>query len=360
MKTLQSIYFFLLQSCVIKACVVLILTGLLCFLLRILYKKRVHYFNQTPHFLSSALLKALYKPLLIFVTVMGVTYAFEWLCLGWTVESINLFHLTRHLFFIALFTKVLWDFVSLYKEGFLSRNVDKKVDRALIHALSQIAKITIIIITTLSLFQLFGLSIAGVLAFGGMGGIVIGFAAKDLLANVFGSLMLFLDRPFVIGDQIALSALKVEGQVKTIGWRVCEIITAEGRPIYIPNALFSNLVVENRSRTKSRRFSCCINLRYQDLAKVPAILEEIQAILKENPAIDKTRSIIVNLNELAHSSLNISVSAYTNLVDSADFLGMQQALYLEMLDCINRHGAKWAFQTNTVCLNSEALEASIK
>lgn len=360
MKTLQAVYLFLLQTCVIKACFVLILTGLLCFLLRILYKRCRQPSKQSTRALSNALIKAFYKPLLIFVTVMGVTYAFEWLCVGWTLASINLFHLIRRLFFIGLFAKTLWDFVSFYKEGFLIRNTHRTVDRTLVHALSQIAKIAIIIITALSLFQLFGLSIAGVLAFGGMGGIVIGFAAKDLLANVFGSLMLFLDRPFVIGDQIGLPALKVEGQVKAIGWRVCEILTAEGRPIYIPNALFSNLVVENRSRMQSRRFSCCISLRYQDLAKVPAILEEIQVILKKHPAIDKARSITVNLNELAHSSLNISVSAYTNLVDSADFLGMQQALYLEMLDCINRHGAKWAFQTNTVCLNSEVLEGGVK
>lgn len=353
MKTLQSIYFFLLQSCVIRACIVLILTGLACFILRILYQRYTHHFNKTTQFLSGTLLKALYKPSLIFVTMMGVTYAFEWLCLNWTLESINLFHLIRQLFFIGLLAKILWDFVSLYKEKFLSQVADKKVDRTLVHVLSQIAKLVIIIITVLSLFQLFGLSIAGVLAFGGMGGIVIGFAAKDLLANVFGSLMLFLDRPFVIGDWISLSALKVEGQVKAIGWRVCEVITAEGRPIYIPNALFSNLVVENRSRMQSRRFSCRVNLRYQDLAKVPSVLEEIQNILKKNAAIDKTRTISVNLNELAHSSLNILVVAYTNLVNSADFLVLQQTLYLEILDCIYRKGAKWAFQTNTVCLNGE-------
>ncbi len=338
----------------IKACIVLILAGIFCLVVRIFLQKLIHRFEQRSLILGTALLRALYKPLVIFIAVLGFTYACEMLCVAWMQESIPLLRLIRNLFFIGLFAWFLWDMTSFYGYTFLNRESNtKNVDVTLVHALSQIAKIIIIIITALSLFQLFGLSIAGVLAFGGMGGIVIGFAAKDLLANVFGSLMLFLDRPFVIGDQVALTALKVEGQVQEIGWRVCKILTADGRPIYVPNALFSNLVVENRSRMKFRRFSCCISLRYQDLAKIPAILEEIRSILRKNPAVDNTRSMTVNLNELAHSSLNLSINAYTNIINSADFLMIQQTLYLELLDCVYRHGAKWAFQTNTVCLEKD-------
>lgn len=356
MKVLQSVYRSLHPSCVIEACIVLILTGILCFILRIFYRKLTRHFQGGGYALGAVLLKALYKPLLIFVVVIGVTYAFETLCIAWALESSKLWPLIRHLFFIGLFAWFLWNSTSFYSHAFLNRDTKSKaVDRTLVHALSQIAKLAIILITALSLFQLFGLSIAGVLAFGGMGGIVIGFAAKDLLANVFGSLMLFLDRPFVMGDQIVLPALKVEGQVKEISWRVCKLLAADGRPIYIPNALFSNLIVENRSRMKFRRFSCCISLRYQDLTKVPAILEEIQSLLKDNPAVDTTRAMTVNLNELAPSSLNISVNAYTNIINSVDFLAMQQALFIELLDCIYRHGAQWAFQTNTVCLTNENL-----
>ncbi|MDQ8039094.1 MAG: mechanosensitive ion channel family protein [Rickettsiella sp.] len=358
MKILQSMSVILVKFCVIRACIVLIVTGLLCFILRVFYQKTIQRFKQRASFFSRVLLKALYKPLLILIAVVGVTYALEALCVKWSVASVSSCYFIRRLFFIAALAWFLWNFVSLYRNEYLKRNIaTHKVDRTLVHALSQIAKLAIIIITALSLFQLLGLSIAGVLAFGGMGGIVIGFAAKDLLANVFGCLMLLLDRPFVIGEQINVPALKVEGQVKAIAWRVCEILTSEGRPVYIPNALFSSLVVENLSRMQSRRFSCCIRLRYEDLAKVPAILEGIQQILRKNSAIDKTRTITVNLNELAPSSLNIVVNAYTDLVNSADFLILQQALHLEIVECINHHSAKWAFQTNSVYLTTEDLSA---
>jgi MscS family membrane protein len=356
LKILQSIYTILLQLCIIRVCVALVLTGLSCFVFRILYQKTVQRSSKSRHFLSTALLKALYRPLLIFIAGIGIIYALELLCLNWQLESIGLFHFLRNLLFIGLCAWVLWNFVSLYSQAFLKGDIKTKAaDSTFIYAIDHIAKIAITIITVLSLFQLFGLSIAGVLAFGGMGGIVIGFASKDLLANIFGSLILFLDRPFVIGNQIALPALKIEGEVKTIGWRVCRVQMPNGYPVYIPNALFSNLLIENRSRVNYRRFSCSISLRYQDSAKLPAILREIKSLLNENSAIDKTRAITVNLNKLAHSSLNILVEAYTDITNNADFLDMQQALYVALLDCIHRHGAKWAFPSSHIFLNTEEL-----
>ncbi len=159
----------------------------------------------------------------------------------------------------------------------------------------------------------------------------------------------------MIGDQIRLPALKVEGTVEEIGWRVCRIRTPECRPMYIPNALFSNIVVENPSRMQFRRFYCRISLRYQDAMKIPEILQAIRLILEKNTAIDKNRSITVALNEFGNTSLNVVVTAYTTIINSADFLKFQQDLLLDLLACITRHGAEWSFPSQTVYLNKEAL-----
>ncbi len=357
MNFLQTISITLLQFCMLKALIILLLTAILCFLFPICYQKYQRHLNHKPHILSLVVLESIYRPLLVLIAVMGILYALESLCMAWKGISTDQFHLIRNLAFTALLAWFLWRFVSFYKAAFLKASKNKTIDKTLVHGLSQIAKLTIIIITALSIFQIFGFSIAGVLAFGGMGGIIIGFAAKDLLSNLFGSCMLFLDRPFVIGDQINLPALKVEGTVEEIGWRVCRIRTPDCRPVYIPNALFSNLVVENPSRMKYRRFYCQISLRYQDLMKVPAILEEMQSILKDNMAIDKDRPITVNLRELGNTSLNLVVIAYTNIVNSADFLKLQQALFLELLACIKRNGAEWSFPSHNIYLTKEAAES---
>ncbi len=355
MNFLQTIFKTLLQFCVLKALIIFILTAVLCFLLPIFYQKYQRRLELKPHILSIALLESVYKPLMVLIAIMGILYALASLCLTGKWINADQFHLIRNLAFTGLLTWFLWRFVSFCKKAFLQSSNYKTIDKTLVHGLSQIAKLVIIIITVLFLFQIFGFSIAGVLAFGGMGGIVIGFAAKDLLSNLFGSCMLFLDRPFVIGDQISLPALKVEGTVEEIGWRVCRIRTPDCRPVYVPNALFSNLVVENPSRMKYRRFYCRVSLRYQDLMKVPAILEEMQSMLKNNTAIDKNRPITVNLSELGNTSLNLVVIAYTYIVNSADFLKLQQALFLELLACIQHHGAEWSFPSHNVYLNKEGL-----
>lgn len=340
----------------LKALIALTITIVLCFLLPIFYKKCQRLLNHNSHILSVALIESAYRPLLLLIATLGILYSLESLCLPWKGISTDQFHFIRNLIFISLLAWFLWRFVSFSKEAFLKTNKNKAIDITLVHGISQIAKLAIIILVALSLFQVFGLSIAGVLAFGGMGGIIIGFAAKDLLANLFGSCMLFLDRPFVIGEQISLPTLKVEGTVELIGWRVCRIRAPDCRPVYIPNALFSNLVVENPSRMKYRRFYCRISLRYQDLIKVPAILEDIQSLLKENTDIDKNRPISVNLSELGNTSLNLVVIAYTNIVNSTDFLKLQQILFLELLACIQRHGATWSFPSHNVYLNKEAVD----
>ena len=349
---MQTLFRTLMQFCMLKALIILIIASILCFLLPIFYQKYQWHLDKKPHILSVALLESLYRPLLVLIATMGILYAVESLCIAWKGISADQFYLIRNLIFTGLVAWFLWRFVSFSTEAFLQAYKDK----TLVHGMSQIAKLAIIILTALSLFQIFGLSVAGILAFGGMGGVIIGFAAKDLLANLFGSIMLFLDRPFVIGDQISLPALKVEGTVEEIGWRVCRIRTSDCRPVYIPNALFSNLVVENPSRMQYRRFYCRISLRYQDLMKIPAILEDMQLILKKNTAIDKNRPITVNLNELGNTSLNLVVIAYTHMVNSADFLKLQQALFLELLACIQHHGAEWSFPSHNIYLNKEGTE----
>ena len=357
MNFLQTLFRTLLQFCILKALIILTVTGIFCFLMPILYQKYQRSLDKKSPILS-VLLESAYKPLVISIAIMGIFFALESLCIAWQGFTIKPFRLIQNLLFTGLLAWFLWRFVSFSKEAFLAINKasNKIIDKSLIHGLSQIAKLAIIILTVLSLLQNFGFSIAGILAFGGMGGIVIGFAAKDLLANVLGSCMLFLDRPFVIGDQISLPALKVEGVVEAIGWRVCRVRTPDCRPVYIPNALFSNLVVENPSRMKYRRFYCRMSLRYQDLIKVPAILEDTQSILEHNKAIDKNRPITVNLSELGNTSLNLVVVAYTHIVNSADFLKLQQALFLQLLACIKRHGAEWSFPSHNIYLNKEDAE----
>ena len=129
------------------------------------------------------------------------------------------------------------------------------------------------------LLQAFGFSISGVLALGGVGGIAIGFAARSLLANFFGALMIFLDRPFSVGDWIRSPDRDLEGTVESIGWRVTQIRTFDQRPLYVPNSVFTEVSVENPSRMNNRRITRPLVFVTSDLSQMPGIVDDVNNML---------------------------------------------------------------------------------
>ena len=114
------------------------------------------------------------------------------------------------------------------------------------YALAKLGYIVVGITGLLTLLQTLGLSISGLMAFGGMGGIAVGFAAKDILANFFGGLFIYTDRPFSVGDWIRSPDRDIEGTVEKIGWRVTRIRTFDKRPLYIPKEPSGPAAVEVR------------------------------------------------------------------------------------------------------------------
>ena len=127
-----------------------------------------------------------------------------------------------------------------------SRGRTGSADKASVRATAKLLRITTWVIAGLMVLQTVGVSISGLLAFGGIGGIAVGFAAKDLLANFFGGLSIYLDRPFTTGDWIRSPDQEIEGTVEDIGWRLTRIRTFDQRPLYVPNAVFSQVSVENQ------------------------------------------------------------------------------------------------------------------
>jgi MscS family membrane protein len=158
----------------------------------------------------------------------------------------------------------------------------------------RLIKILIIASIVLGIAQYFGFSISSLLTFGGVGGIVMGFAAKDMLSNIFGGLMLQMDRPFSTGDWIRSS--QFEGTVEKIGWRMTRIRTFSKNPIYIPNSIFASIPIETPSRMTNRRINETIGIRYNDIAQMSDIVTEVEAMLKTNKDIEQSQALRVFFN----------------------------------------------------------------
>jgi len=125
-----------------------------------------------------------------------------------------------------------------FEEEYIQKNnLKSTIDVHTVEAISKLIRVAVIITSILVILQTLGYSISGVLAFGGVGGIAIGFAAKDLLANFFGGLIIYLDRPFKTGDWIRSPDRKIEGTVEKIGWRMTQIRSFDKRP-YIFQTLY--------------------------------------------------------------------------------------------------------------------------
>ena len=238
------------------------------------------------------------------------------------------------------------------------RELTASTDRATIRATAKLARIALWLIAALMVLQTVGVSVSGLLAFGGIGGIAVGFAAKDLLANFFGGLGIYLDRPFTIGDWIRSPDKQIEGTVEDIGWRLTRIRTFDQRPLYVPNAIFSQISVENPSRMFNRRIYETIGIRYQDSAAMATIVEQVRQLLEQHPDIDLERTLIVNFVAFGPSSLDFFIYTFTRTTNWVEFHKVKQDVLLKVLAIIHANKADVAFPTRTVQLEQVLPEGS--
>ena len=201
-------------------------------------------------------------------------------------------------------------------------------------------KIVSVISILLVFGEHFGLSFAGLLTFGGIGGIAIGLAGKDILSNLFSGVMLYFDRPFNIGDWIRSPDRQIEGTVVEIGWRITKIMTFQNRPLYVPNYLFSSISVENPGRMLNWRINFSIGILADDSSKIKPIISQIKDMLEKNEGIDQKQPLVVSFNQIGASSLNILVYCFTKTTVWKEWLQVQEDVYLSIIDIVQKNGSQ--------------------
>ena len=303
--------------------------------------------RKADTFWELALVASARRPLSMLAWVVGISFVGQMAQEQTEAAILAVVHPVRIIGVIACLGWFLVGFVGNAKDAIIRRRITRglEVDRTTAEAIAQLLRIAIWITTFLVVLQSLGFSVEGVLAFGGIGGIAIGFAAKDLLANFFGSLMIYFDRPFAIGDWICSPDKQIEGTVEDIGWRLTRIRTFDKRPLYVPNSVFTTITVENPSRMSHRRINETIGLRYDDIGKVKAIVEDIRAMIRKCPEIDQDQPVSVNFDKFNDFSLDIAVRALSHVTTGAEFQRAKQDILLKIADIIARHGAEIAFPT---------------
>ncbi|AKO51935.1 mechanosensitive ion channel protein MscS [Marinobacter psychrophilus] len=306
-------------------------------------------FIETRNIWDDAILHAIRLPLVFFIWLQGVYWAAE---VAYYYSEADVFTANDALLEIGFIWVVSWAVLGLIKqiEQVLVSPVKMKkpMDYTTVNAISKLSRMVVIITVILIALQTLGYSISGVLAFGGVGGIAIGFAAKDLLANFFGGFIIHLDRPFKVGDWIRSPDRNIEGTVEQIGWRMCTIRTFDKRPLYVPNATFTTIAVENPSRMSHRRISETIGVRYEDIDRVSGIVSDIRSMLQNHDEIEARQTLIVNFLAFNHSTLDIMVYTFTKTSEWVKYHEVKQDVLLKISDIIIGHGAELAFPTQTL------------
>ena len=304
--------------------------------------------ESTTTIWDDALLASVRKPLRLMIWVVGVGWAAEMIAKQSASGFEEIINPLRYVLVLGILVYFLVRFIREVEKGLVHNGSDATTT----HAVGKLLRVSVIVTAVLSILQTLGISISGILAFGGFGGIAVGFAAKDLLANFFGGLMIYLDRPFALGDWIRSPDREIEGTVESIGWRLTVIRTFDMRPLYIPNSVFANIAVENPSRMKNRRIYETIGVRYEDAALLAKIVEDVETMLRADADIDQDQTMMVNFNEFADSSLNFFIYTFTRTTNWVEFHQVKQRVLLDVFGIIESHGAECAFPTSTVHLDA--------
>ena len=342
--------YFSSNSWVAQVFVVVFITAIVSSLQRRVLGKLLAQTQKTLIYWDDALVDAARRPLTILIWIIGLSFATEIVSNKSGAVIFGAIDPIRDVGVILTFAWFLVRFIERTEKNIVLKKEAKgeEIDRTTADAIAKLLRVSVIITALLVMLQTLGYSISGVLAFGGIGGIAMGFAAKDLLANFFGGLMIYMDRPFNVGDWVRSPDRDIEGTVENIGWRLTRIRTFDKRPLYVPNSVFATIAVENPSRMTNRRIKETIGIRYDDVGKMEAIIDDVKKMLQKHEDIDANQTLIVNFNEFASSSLDFFIYTFTKTTNWIRFHEVKQDVLLKVIRIVESHGAECAFPTSTV------------
>ncbi|MBI4663002.1 MAG: mechanosensitive ion channel family protein [Verrucomicrobia bacterium] len=242
------------------------------------------------------------------------------------------------------------DVLLVYWRKRTAADADKTFDEHLFPIIGKTLKAFVVVVAALVTAQNLGVNITSLLASLSIGGLAVGLAAQDTLANVFGAVSVLIDKPFRVGDRIKLE--DVDGTVETIGLRSTRIRSLDGHLITVPNKTIGGAVITNVTRRPTIKTEMNLGVTYDTSTdKLKRSVEIIREVYRSHPM---TSDLIVSFNKFADSSLNILVVHWWNGTDYKAYLEGMQELNFQVKTRFDAERIEFAFPTQTVYLKQEA------
>lgn len=293
---------------------------------------------------------AFYTPLKVFYVVLGLYLALLFIRRP-LKTTVGLNRVIDQLFKIAVIILAANGIANSLttNNSLVNRLKDKMnpdVEDSMLKFILKAIRAVIYIIAGFMIITDLGFNLNGLVAGLGIGSVVITLAAQDTAKNLFGGLVIFLDKPFVVGDWIEVE--KYEGTVEDITFRSTRVRTFENSVVNIPNSVIANDSIINWSRMEKRRnkVNLCLDLD-TPLAKVQTVQKRIKDLLiQHDDVIDET--IIVRFDNITDNGINLLVCSYTNSIDYTSYLEEKEKINFKIMQILREENVELAYDTKTI------------
>ncbi|AEI88652.1 small-conductance mechanosensitive channel [Candidatus Midichloria mitochondrii IricVA] len=212
-----------------------------------------------------------------------------------------------------------------------------KMDKVAIDIPSKLIKAIIYIVAALAIMQALGVNINGILALGGISGLAVGFASRELLSNFFGTIMIYLDKPFIIGEFVRVEGRNCVGTIEKVDWRMTTVRTEDKKQVFIPNSAFLTASIENSSRLSHRIFSEEIKVLCADYKKIIGLIKDIKSFIKTHKEIDGRESISIDIIEISQNVIRLSIKGFSKYTEVGKFGKFRNNLLVEIAEMVKKH-----------------------
>ena len=293
---------------------------------------------------------AFYNPLRTFFRVLGVYLAILFLkpSLNINQEVMNIVTTLFEIISVIIFARGLAESFapgsSLVKR--IKERTNKELEDSMLDFILKTIRAIIYIIAGFIVITLLGFNLNGLVAGLGIGGLIVTLAAQDTAKNLFGGLVIFLDKPFSVGDWIQMD--NYEGNVEDITFRSTRIRTFENSLVNVPNSIISNTSIINWSKMEKRRYktNLCIQID-TPIEKLEKFKVRVEEMLQKREAIED-ETIIVKFDEIKDNGINVLVCSYTDSVDYTSYLAERENINYKIMKILREEGIELAYDTKTV------------
>jgi len=249
---------------------------------------------------------------------------------------------------------VLYRVVDLFA-AFLQARAERtrtKLDDQLVPLVRKGLKGVVIAVGVVFVLQNLDVDVGSLLAGLGLGGLAFALAAKDTLANFFGSLTIFLDKPFQIGDWVTVAG--AEGAIEEVGFRSTRVRTIYDSLISVPNAKIVDAAIDNYGQRRYRRISTTLQLDYRTPPlQIEALCDGVRALIRAHPKTRKD-AYEVHVSALAESAVQVMVHFFLQVPSWSEELRCRHEIFIDLLRLADRLHVAWAYPTRTLHVASQA------